>query len=119
MDRSSSSSSAHASMPMPSFSSLPPEGKLGVLQQIPLYDKPTQRSMAGTNRQLNLLATHLLMAAYIDHVKSKIETLATSAGKVAAILLIHQKPVDNADGLPIIASANLGDRLMALALKEA
>jgi hypothetical protein len=103
---------------MPSFSYLPPQDQMAVLQQIFPRDKPTLRSMAGTNRQINVLATPLLMAALIDHAERKIETCTTSADKVAAILLIHQKLVDNADSLPVMGSAELWERLTALALKE-
>jgi hypothetical protein len=119
MDSSSSSSSAHASMLMPGFSSLPSQDQLAVLQQIPLHDKPTLRSIASTNRHINVLATPLLVEAYIGHVEKQVKTMKTSAEKVAAISLIQQKLVDNADRLPIMGSATLWERLKVLVLGEA
>ena len=119
MDSSSSSTSVHASMLMPSFSSLPSQDQLAVLQQIPLHDKPTLRSIASTNRHINVLATPLLVEAYIGHVEKQIKTMETSAEKVAAISLIQRKLVDNADRLPIMGSATLWERLKVLVLGEA
>lgn len=119
MDSSSSSSSVHASMPISSFSSLPPQDQLAVIQRIFPCDKPTLFSIASTNRQINVLATPLLVDAYIGHVENKIKTMKTSAEKVAAILLVHRKLMENTSGLPIIGSEALWERLKVLILNEA
>jgi len=82
-------------------------------------DKPTLVSMASTNRQINVLATPLLVEAYIGYVENKIKTMKTSAEKVAAILLVHRKLMDNTRGLPVIGSEVLWGRLKVLILNEA
>ncbi|MFS0755800.1 hypothetical protein ABC383_14020 [Noviherbaspirillum sp. 1P10PC] len=119
MDSSSSSSSVHASMPISSFSSLPPQDQLAVIQRISPCDKPTLSSIASTNRQINVLATPLLVDAYIGHVENKIKTMKTSAEKVTAILLVHRKLMENTSGLPVMGSEALWERLKVLILNEA
>ncbi|HEX8883582.1 MAG TPA: hypothetical protein VF797_03755 [Noviherbaspirillum sp.] len=119
MDSSSSSSSVHASMPISSFSSLPPQDQLAVIQRISPCDKPTLVSIASTNRQINVLATPLLVEAYIGHVENKIKTMKTSAEKVAAILLVHRKLMENTNELPILGSEALWERLKVLISNEA
>lgn len=119
MDSSSSSSSVHASMPISSFSSLPLQGQLAVIQRISPSDKPTLSSIASTNRQINVLATPLLVEAYIGHVENKMKTMKTSAERVAAILLVHRKLMENANGLPVMGSEALWERLKVLILNEA
>lgn len=119
MDSVSSSSSSHASMPMQSFTDLGPENQLAVLQQISLHDRPTLRSIASTNRQMLDLATPLLIEAYIAYAESRPKTMATPAEKVKTILLIHHKLVENADGLPLMGSVKLWERLRGLMLEEA
>lgn len=118
MDRSSSSPGVHASMPISSFSSLPPQDQLAVIQRISPCDKPTLFSIASTNRQLNVLATPLLVDAYIGHVENKIKTMKTSAEKVAAILLVHRKLMENTSGLAVLGSEALWERLKVLILNE-
>lgn len=119
MDSSSSSSSVHASMPISSFSNLPPQDQLAVIERISPYDKPTLVSIASTNRQINVLATPLLVEAYIGHVENKIKTMKTSAERVAAILLVHRKLMENTSGLPVMGSEALWERLKVLILNEA
>lgn len=119
MDSSSSSSSVHASMPISSFSSLPPQDQLAVIQRISPCDKPTLVSIASTNRQINVLATPSLVEAYIGHVENKIKTMKTSAERGAAILLVHRKLMENTSGLPVMGSEALWERLKVLILNEA
>lgn len=119
MDRSSSSSSVHASMPISSFSNLLPQDQLAVIQRISPCDKPTLVSIASTNRQINVLATPLLVEAFIGHVENKMKTMKTSVEKVAAILLVHRKLMENTNELPILGSEALWERLKVLILNEA
>lgn len=119
MDSSSSSSSVHPSMSISSFSSLPPQDQLAVMQRISPLDKPTLVSIASTNRQINVLATPLLVEAYIGHVENKIKTMKTSSERVAAILLVHRKLMENTSELPIVGSEALWERLKVLILEEA
>lgn len=123
MDSSSSSSSssssarAHGNMPIQSFAALSPENHLAVLEQAFLESKPTLRSLASTNRQMYMLATPLLIKASIEHVENTIQTMAPGA-KVAALLLINRKLVENADNLPVLGCETLWERFEALVLKE-
>lgn len=119
MNSVSSSSSSHASTPMPSFADLGPENQLAVLQQISLHDRPTLRSLASTNRQMLDLATPLLMEAHIVYAESRLKTMMTPAQKAETILLIHHKLVENADGLPLMGFAKLWERLRGLMLEGA
>lgn len=106
-------------MPISSFSSLPPQDQLAVIQRISPGDKPTLFSIASTNRQINVLATPLLVDAYIGYVENKIKNMKTSAEKVAAILLVHRKLMENTSGLPVMGSEALWERLKVLILNEA
>ena len=53
------------------------------------------------------------------HVENKIKTMKTSAERVAAILLVHRKLMENTIGLPVIGSGALWERLRGLILNEA
>lgn len=94
-----------------------PENQLAVLQQISLQDKPTLRSIASTNRQMHMLAAPLLTEACIEHVEGRIQTM-TPGARLEAILLINRKLVENAESLPLMASATLWARYEDLVLKE-
>lgn len=89
------------------------------MQRISPCDKPTLVSIASTNRQINVLATPLLVDAYIGHVENKIKNMKTSAEKVAAILLVHRKLMENTSELPVMGSDALWERLKVLILNEA
>ena len=119
MDSVSSSFSSHASTPIPSFTNLGPENQLAVLQQISPHDRPTLRSLASTNQQMLDLATPLLMEAHIVYAERRLKTMVTPAQKAKTILLIHHKLVENADGLPLMGSVKLWERLRGLMLEEA
>jgi len=119
MDSVNRSFSLHARL-VPSLFNIEPQNRLAalVLQQVSPRDKPILRNIASTNRQINVLATPLLLEAYIDHAENKVKTMKTSAERGAAIFQIQRKLSENADKLPVSVCVTFWERMKVLVVGE-